>query len=389
MSDLQRRVHAAGARLIAAGRIPNAVVLLAQGDDILVSDQQGRLDLARPQPVAADSIFRFFSMSKLLTTAAVMTLVDAGRVGLDDPVADYVPAFADMQVRTPEGLVPARAVMTVRHLLTHTSGLCYMATPGPVQADYERAQLFPYLTRESETLAEHVARLAQMPLPHEPGASWTYGESMAVLGRIVEVVSGRSFGAYLQTRILEPLQMVDTAFWVPPEKAARLAALYAVQEDGSLKDVSNTSYYGGNMLVPARLEYGGAGLAGTAPDLLNFARMLLRGGVFQGNRILSAASVRAMMTNQLRPEHGPTPLAPLGRGEGVGFGLGGSVTVALPAGAPPGVVGEYGWGGWAGCNFWVDPKNDIAGITLTQAIPRVLAPHILGAAVREVLYASA
>lgn len=389
MIDLPQRVHAASARLIAEGRIPNASVLLSRGGEIIVSDQQGRLDLARPQEIAADTIFRFFSMSKLVTTVAVLTLLDAGRLALDDAVATYVPDFATMQVRTPAGLVPAQQVMTIRHLLTHTSGLCYMAFPGPVQADYERAQLFPYLTRETETLAEHVGRLAQMPLPHEPGAKWTYGESMAVLGRIVEVVTGQRFGDYLQAQIFAPLQMVDTAFWVPPDKADRLAALYAVQEDDSLKDVSNSGFYGGNMLAPAMLEYGGAGLAGTAADLLNLAHMLLAGGIFRGQRILSETSVRAMQTNQLGPQHGPTPLAALGRGEGAGFGLGGAVTVALPAGAPPGAVGEYGWGGWAGCNFWIDPANDIAGITLTQAIPRVLAPHILGAAVRDVLYAPA
>lgn len=386
MTNLQQRIHRTAQELIAAGTIPNAAVLIDRGGQPLVRDFQGRRDLAQSGNISPDSLFRLFSISKLLTSAAIMTLVDAGRLTLDDAVMQFIPAFAQLRVRTESGLVDADRAITVHHLLTHTSGIGYMPVPSIITADYETAQLFAFLNRSTETLVEHVERLAELPLAHQPGTAWNYGENMGVLGRIIEVVTGGRLSDYLHETLFHPLDMPDTGFHVPTEKAHRLTALYAVDASGQLQDVANQPFYGGDLCQPAKLEYGGGGLIGTGRDLMNFGAMLLGQGLFRGQRILSADSVHQMMTNQLDWRHGAAPLAAFGRGADIGFGLGGSVTLTVGRDTPAGNVGEYGWGGWAGLNFWIDPADDLIAITMTQAIPPELGPYPLGTAVRNILY---
>lgn len=380
-------IDAAISLQVSAGEVPGALVVIAQGGKVVYSRAEGFADAENKVPMTDDTIFRFYSMTKPMTCAAVMTLRDDGLIDLDDPVSKYLPEFASMTVRTPAGIVPAERDMTIRHLMTHTSGLTYAILPGPVQDDYIQAGVFAIENRQSETLEAHVRRLARLPLVAEPGEAWTYGESMGVLGRIVEVVSGKSFGAYLRARLFEPLSMEDTGFYVPPEKSARLAELYHMDKARKLSNAGDKALYGGTYLAKPLLEYGGAGLVGTASDYMNFAQMLLASGRFEGRQVLSAEAVGMMTSNQLPSSLGEAPLAASGRGAGTGFGLCGYVTVARPEGSPPGAVGEYGWSGWASTAFWIDPKNELAGLVLTQVIPDDIGSIELAKKVRDAIYA--
>lgn len=368
------------------GSIPGALVYISQGGKPVYFKAQGLADIERRKAIEKDTIFRFYSMSKPITCTAVMTLVDDGRVKLDDPVKKYIPEFADMQVRTSSGLVKADRDITIRNLMTHTSGLTYEVMSSIASEDYKKADVFAIRNRLSEDLEHHVKRLAKLPLAAQPGTAWNYGESMGVLGRVVEVASGKSYRTYLKERVLGPLDMKDTDFFVPPEKAGRLAELYTQAADGSLVNAADAAQFGGSYLVKPRLEYGGAGLVGTASDYMNLAHMLLDGGSFAGRRVLSKESVRQMTTNQLDPSLGDQPLAASHRAPGVGFGFCGFAVVSRNGESPPGSVGEYGWGGWASTTFWIDPQRDLAGLIFTQVIPTVIGSVQLDDEVRKVVY---
>lgn len=387
-ANLSQRTHAIGSAaggLIREGQVPGALVMISQGADTY-THIEGFADVERSVPVREDTIFRFYSMTKPITCAAVMTLYDDGLIGLDDPLKEYLPEFSQMHVRTDAGVVPADTDITIRHLMTHTAGLSYKVLPGPVQQDYADAGVFAIENRTAETLEAHVKRLASLPLVADPGTVWNYGESMGVLGRLVEAVTGKTFGAYLQERILAPLTMDDTGFYVPAEKASRLAQLYHLDTEGVMSNAADAAIYGGSYTEKPHLEYGGAGLVGTARDYMNFARMLLAGGEFEGHQVLSPEAVNLMTANHLGPEFGDTPLAASGRGVGTRFGLCGYVTLDQPEGAPPGAIGEYGWSGWASTGFWIDPQNDLAGLVFTQVIPDDIGSVELTARVREALY---
>lgn len=368
------------------GIVPGALVYISQNGEQSYFRSQGLADLEGKKAVQKDTIFRFYSMSKPLTCAAVMTLYDDGLINLDDPVRKYLPEFSDMKVRTPSGIVPADRDITIRHLMTHTSGLSYEVMNSLVAGDYRKADVFAIRNRLSEDLEHHVKRVARLPLTAQPGTAWNYGESMGVLGRIVEVVSGKTYRVYLKDRLFGPLEMKDTDFFVPPEKAGRLAQLYIKGETTALRNLRDEAHYGGSYLVKPQLEYGGAGMVGTAGDYMNFAQMLLDDGAFGGRQVLSQKSVRMMLTNQLDPSLGDQPLKASGRAPGVGFGFCGFMVAAMRDQSPPGSIGEYGWGGWASTTFWVDPKRDLAGLVFTQVIPEVLGTMTLGDEVRAVVY---
>lgn len=373
---------------IAKGAAPGALVHLSRNGATSYLKAFGYADMEAGQPIAADTIFRFYSMSKPIAGAAVMTLFDEGLIGLDDPISSYLPEFRDMMVRRQDGgLEPAERDITIRQLMTHTSGLSYVLMPSTVQEDYRASDVFAIRNRLSESLEAHVRRLARLPLAAQPGTAWNYGESMGVLGRLVEVVSGQTYGDYLRAKLFVPLEMADTDFWVPPEKAHRLAQLYTSSAGvEGLANARDDEQFGGSYLLKPSLEYGGAGLVGTSGDYMNFALMLLAGGVFNGRRVLSERSVAMMLTNQLAPSLGDQPLASLGRPPGVGSGLCGSVVVFRDATSPPGTVGEYGWNGWASTTFWIDPQLGLAGLVLTQVIPEEQGSVELGAAVRSAVY---
>jgi CubicO group peptidase (beta-lactamase class C family) len=369
-----------------AGVVPGALVMLSEKGQTAYFKSRGVSNLVTKAPIADDTIFRLFSMTKPITCAAVMSLHDDGIISLDDPVAKYIPEFADMQVRNEAGLVKAERNITLRHLMTHTSGLSYEIMPGPTQDDYRKADVFAIRNRLSETLEQHVKRLARMPLALQPGTGWNYGESMGVLGRVVEVASGKSYRTYLKEKVLDPLDMIDTDFFVPAEKAGRLAPLYLKTDAGGLVDTKDAQLYGGSYLTQPKLEYGGAGLVGTARDYEKFGRMLLNKGKHGDRRILSEDAVRMMTSNQLDASLGEHPLAASGRAPGVGFGFCGFVVTAMDERSPPGNIGEYGWSGWASTAFWIDPKRELVGLVFTQVIPETLGTITLAQDIHRAIY---
>tara|TARA_R110000787_G_scaffold8444_8_gene28263 strand:+ start:4637 stop:5938 length:1302 start_codon:yes stop_codon:yes gene_type:complete len=386
--ERSKAIEKAVAHLISENQIPGAFVMVAEHGQIVHAEAKGYADVENRVPVTEDTIFRFYSMTKPLTCATVMTLYDDGLIGLDDPIKDYLPELAHMRVKTQGGLRPATVDITIRNLMTHTSGFSYAVLPGVSQQDYIDSNVFAIRNRLSESLEDHVKRLAGMPLVADPGTVWNYGESMGVLGRLVEVVSGKPFRTYMKERVLTPLAMDDTDFYVPAEKSDRLAQLYHMSLDGALSNADDDIQYGGSYLEKPLLEYGGAGLVGTPGNYMSFAQMLLNGGRAGDHRILSEESVRLMTSNQLDDSFGDAPLASSGRGPGIGFGFCGLVIRDVPEGAPPAAVGEYGWGGWASTNFWIDPRNQIAGLVFTQVIPDDIGSIQLSNDVRAAIYSA-
>ena len=347
------------------GRLPGAVALIARKGRVLLHEAIGSLDPAKGTPMPLDAIFRIYSMTKPLVSVAAMQLVERGKLQLTDPVARYLPAFAQVQLgRQEQGrlqLQRPRAAITVYDLLRHTAGMTYeFLGQSPVQKMYEEAGL--RITARGHSNAEFADLLARMPLMFEPGSIWEYSRATDVLGALLEVVAGQSLGQLLQEQVLGPLGMVDTAFYVPPDKQHRIAQAFAHDPDGGtpmpLIDLTE---------VP-RLESGGGGLGGTVADYARFCQCMLNGGILDGQRLLSPQTVRFMTADHLgrigqnRTENAGNMLAP-----GTGFGLGFSVRLAAGLDTLPGSVGLYSWGGIAGTTFWVDPQQDMFAILMIQA----------------------
>jgi CubicO group peptidase (beta-lactamase class C family) len=386
LSEIVSKGWTAGAAVEVIGVSPEPLILL-----------QGNADPEAGRPVALDTIYRIYSMTKPVTAAAMMTLVESGAVGLDQPVADFLP-----ESRTPRVFVrfdgdevvtePARRPITIRHLLTHTSGMSESFNKGlePTALLYERAGLRTgrwYDTLDIRTLEQLVRRLSKIPLAAHPGEKWIYGSSLDVAGRVIEAAAGQGFSAFMQEKIFAPLRMPDTGF-SPPEDKNRLAALYRLSAVGSSMRVppADIPAWGENPVVPT----GGTGLFSTLPDYARFVRMLINRGALDGARILSAKSVETMMTDQLGPELGETPLSAAARfglgGEvaGLGFGLGGSVLRDPSLAGGIGSRGEYAWGGAASTTFWVDPVKNIAVILMTQKMPS--GAHPFRDQLRKIVY---
>jgi len=347
------------------GRLPGAVALIARQGRVLLHEAIGSLDPAKGTPMPLDAIFRIYSMTKPLVSVAAMQLVERGKLQLTDPVARYLPAFAQVQLgRQEQGrlqLQRPRAAITVYDLLRHTAGMTYeFLGQSPVQKMYEEAGL--RITARGHSNAEFADLLARMPLMFEPGSIWEYSRATDVLGALLEVVAGQSLGQLLQEQVLGPLGMVDTAFYVSPDKQHRIAQAFAHDPDGGtpmpLIDLTE---------VP-RLESGGGGLGGTVADYARFCQCMLNGGILEGQRLLSPQTVRFMTADHLgrigqnRTENAGNMLAP-----GTGFGLGFSVRLAAGLDTLPGSVGLYSWGGIAGTTFWVDPQQDMFAILMIQA----------------------
>ena len=340
-------------------------MLIARQGQVLLHEAIGSLYPVSGTPMPLDAIFRIYSMTKPLVSVATMQLVERGKLQLTDPVARYLPAFADVQVgRVEQGalhLQRPRAAITVYDLLRHTAGMTYeFLGQSPIQKMYEEAGL--RITARGHSNAEFAELLARMPLMFEPGSIWEYSRATDVLGALLEVVSGQSLGQLLQEQVLGPLGMVDTAFHVPPAQQHRIAQAFAHDPDGGtpmpLIDLTE---------VP-RLESGGGGLGGTVADYARFCQCMLNGGTLAGQRLLSPHTVRFMTADHLgrigqnRTENAGNMLAP-----GTGFGLGFSVRLAAGLDTLPGSVGLYSWGGIAGTTFWVDPQQDMFAILMIQA----------------------
>jgi len=308
--------------------------------------------------MAHDTLFRVFSMTKPIVSVGIMLLVEEGHLVLNDPVAKFIPEFARQKVGVEKDgkleLVPLARPMTVQDLLRHTSGITYDHTGNSlVQQLYQQSRL----RSRKITNAEHAVMVAELPLICQPGAEWNYSRSTDILGRIIEVLSGKTLGAYLTERILAPLQMAETAFFTGEENAARLAEPFA--NDPWTGDKVQLF----NMLEKPDMESGGGGLVSTTMDYARFCQMLLNGGTLDGNRLIGRKTLEFMASDHLTPavKIKGTLMAP-----GHGFGLG--FCVRTQAGIAPfaGSVGQFFWSGMAGTFFWIDPKEDLFAVFMMQ-----------------------
>ena len=369
-ADLGDRLEGAARRLIDGRQLAGAVTAVARDGAVAHLRAHGMMDVARGRPMAEDTIFRIYSMTKAVGAVAAMMLCEQGRLELDAPAADYLPALGRMRVAGDaaggEATVPPRRAMTVRDLLRHTSGL-----PGNVAVnDRFRETGLPPLAEC--TLAEMCDRLDRVALLSHPGDRWYYSFAADVVGRLVEVASGQAFDEFLEQRIFAPLGMVDTGFFCPPERADRLAEMYGPDPAGGIMPVDAPQ--GGTVTRfsfrerPRFLSCGG-GLVSTAPDYLRLCLLLAGGGVLGGVRLLQPETVARMTRNQLPAALLPIRKAPQERYDGLGFGLGFSVRVE-PSGFVPGAeVGEYGWIGGASTEFTLSPRSGLVIVTLTQFMP--------------------
>jgi CubicO group peptidase (beta-lactamase class C family) len=357
-------------RYVEPGKIAGCQALVARGGHVAYFRSFGLADLERGTPVREDTVWRIYSMTKPITSVALMTLYEEGRFHLSDPVNRFIPEWSELRVCETTGdghdrLVEPDRPVSVRDLLTHTSGLTYgLNAQHPVDRMYAEAGL-----RDPElTLEELTRRLGGLPLKFQPGTRWHYSWATDVCGRLVEVISGRSFGDYLRHVIFEPLGMVDTGFVVPAGAAGRLAANYVRDANKKLAvfDDPETSPY----LAPRPMQSGGGGLVSTTSDYLRFTEMLRRGGELGGRRILGRDTIRFMTRNHLPGGAALASIALDRFGEtgfaGVGFGLGFAVTLDPVEAQGMGSPGDYYWGGAASTTFWVDPVEDLVVIFMTQ-----------------------
>ena len=343
-------------RWVDDGKIPGALTMIAREGRLVHFEKFGTQDVATAKPIEFDTIFRIYSMTKPITSVAVMMLYEEGHFQLNSPVSEFIPAFKDMKVYANHGdaIVDAEREMTIKHLLTHTSGLIYGGDwMHPINDRYREATFF------AGDLAHMVQELGKIPLLHHPGDAWNYGMSTDVLGYLVEVVSGMPFAAFLKKRIFEPLGMVDTDFSVPEEKADRYATLYEPTEDGSIQVMENAPVSSGPLSF---FHAGGAGLQSTAADYLRFCQMMLNEGELNDARLLGRKTVELMTMNHIQDDW-----QPLWR-TGSGFGLGFAVVTNVADTHTLGSLGTYSWGGLASTTFWIDPVEELIAILMTQLI---------------------
>lgn len=360
-------------RQVEGGRLAGLNLLIWRRGAVAYQAAHGMANTAKDTPFDADTIVRIYSMTKPLTSVAIMMLYEEGHFQLDDPITRFLPAFRNMRVftggsRTLFTTEPAVRDITFRDLLTHTSGLTYgFMDATQVDAMY-RDNGVDFQTAET-SLGEVVEKAASLPLLAQPGAAWNYSIATDVLGHLVAVISGQPFGDFLRERVLRPLGMIDTDFHVPAEKLARFAANYARGADGKprLIDAPERSRYAS----PPPLASGGGGLAGTAADYLRFCRFMLNKGELDGARLLGRKTVELMTSNHLRGD-----MADMGQARfsestyvGIGFGLGFSVMLDPAKAQIVGSPGEYAWGGAASTAFWCDPAEELAVVLLTQLMP--------------------
>ena len=340
------------------GLVPGAVALIARRGQLAYFESFGQRDPASGAPMAADSIFRIYSMTKPIVSVAAMMLWEGGRFLLSDPIAKYLPELGNVRVAVEQGAdigqVDAERPITIQDLLRHTSGLTYeFRGNGPVHKMYTAARIYS----RDQTNADQVERLGKLPLLHQPGTKWEYSRSTDVVGRLIEVLSGISLGQFLQQHLFAPLGMADTAFHVPVPLQARLAEGFAKDpETGSGVQLINVK-------SAPKFESGGGGLVSTAADYARFLQMLLDRGRLDGVRYLSRKTIELMTADHLgRITGAPDLLLP-----GYGFGLGVAVRLQPGIAHVPGSVGQYFWGGLAGTTFWVDPAEQLFAILMIQA----------------------
>ena len=378
-SQRLERLTAAMQKIADSGELPGMVVMVARKGKLIYQKSFGMQDRGQGTPMAMDSIFRVYSMTKPVVSVAAMMLVEEGRLGLHEPVSKYLPEFKDMTVgvEAADGTfttVPAKRQISVQDLLRHTSGLTYgvFNPKSRVQKMYNEAGIFS----QKWVLEDFSKALAKIPLQYEPGTTWEYGHSSDILGRVVEVASGQPLDVFLRERVFKPLKMSDTGFHVPAEKHHRIAQPQADAKTGKAPELIDVR-------EPATLFAGGHGLVSSAGDYLRFAQMLVNGGTLEGARILGPRTVAYMTSNHVWPS-----ISPGGNyipGPGYGFGLGFATRLETGQSEWPGSVGEFFWAGYAGTYFWVDPKEQLVPVYMSQEPNRRQHYRVL---MRDLVYQS-
>ena len=368
-------------RYVDDGRLPGYTVAVARYGRVAYLSTYGHRDVEANKPTTTDTIYRIYSMTKPITSIALMMLVEEGRLQITEPVSTYIPAFADMRVLTGGSSLkpitqPTREPMRVWHLLTHTSGMTYGFNYFDAVDDIYRRAGFEFGIGNRTSLEEACDSFAALPLCFEPGSSWNYSVSTDIVGRLVEVVSGMTIDEFFAKRIFAPLKMHDTSFWLDESKADRLAALY--QYDAATGGKSLIEAAAKTAFKQPRALSGGGGLYSTAHDYWRFLQMLENGGELDGVRIVSPTTIDMMTMNHL-PNN--TDITSFGRtlGEevfydGLGFGLGFSVVIDQAKTRVACPNGTFGWGGMASTAFWVDPVEEISAMFFTQLIPSTTHP---------------
>jgi CubicO group peptidase (beta-lactamase class C family) len=368
-------------RYVEEGKVAGTLTLVARRGKVAYCEAQGHLEVERRRPMTRDTVFRIYSMSKPITSVGLMMLYEQGRFQLDDPVHRFIPSWRDLRVFVGGNhpiwkTTPVERPMTLRDLLTHTSGLTYgFMERTNVDAAYRKLGVADR-TRPGYTLRDMVETLAELPLEFSPGTRWNYSVSTDVVGHLIEVISGQRLDAYLREHVLQPLGMSDTGFVIRDDQLLRFAANYERQADGTLKLIDDPAR---SLYRQCSLFSGGGGLVSTALDYFRFTSMLRNGGELDGVRLLGRKTVELMTTNHLPGGQDLTQLAQAGMFTetayaGVGFGLGFSVMQSPARAQILGTAGEYAWGGAASTAFWIDPAEDLTVIFMTQLMPSASYP---------------
>ncbi len=363
-----RRISRAMQRYVDEKKTAGMIPVLARRGRVAYAECLGLMDIEANKPMRFDTLFRIASMTKPITSVAVMMLYEEGKLRLEDPVSRFIPEFEDTEVfvrMTDDGMETTEQSpeMMIKHLLTHTSGLSYgWDQDSPVEALYREAKIVGGGWKTPP--GEWIKKLARLPLLQQPGSAWRYSVSIDVLGCLIPVASGMSFDAFLKARVLEPLGMVDTAFYVPKDKIGRLATLYNATDNG-LEVYQKRPMR--QFDKPPAFCSGGGGLVSTAPDYMRFAQMLLNGGKLDGVRLLKRETVDFMTRNHLSDallqlRNAPDLL------HGRGFGLGVGVRMAVDPSDRLGSVGGYGWGGAFLTHVWIDPQEELIGLIMQQLL---------------------
>ena len=365
-ADRLDRIGAVMQQYVDKGKVPGVVVLIVRDGKAAYFKSFGKLDVGRGSSMPPNAIFRIASQSKAVTSVAVMTLVEEGRINLGDPVSKFIPEFKETKVAIPAvdkgatgySVVPAKREITVRDLLTHTAGISY--GDGPAADLYKAAGVQGWFFADKNVpVGDCIKKLAKLPFDAQPGEKWIYGFNTDILGYVVEVVSGMSLAEYVKKRITDPLEMTDTHFYLPQNKTGRFASVYGAGKDGKIEQVED-ALESAFVKGPRMCFSGGAGLLSTAEDYARFLQMLANGGALDGVRILSPKTVEIMTANQVGDLYGT---------RGQGFGLGFWVTNDLGKTGEMGSVGAFGWGGAYYTTYWVDPAERLVAVFMTQLLP--------------------
>ncbi|MCB1123049.1 MAG: beta-lactamase family protein [Verrucomicrobiae bacterium] len=349
------------------GKMAGSVILVARKGKVAYLKAFGDRDIASSSPMQKDTIFRIASQTKAIVSVGILMLQEEGKLLIQDPLSNYVPEFKETTVAEEvegEGyrVVKARRQINIRDLLTHTAGIGYGNGPGKELWDEADIQGWYFADRD-EPIAATIERMAALPMDAQPGTKWVYGYSVDILGVVIERASGMPLDEFLKKRIFEPLDMHDTHFYLPRDKASRLATVYAPKEGEPLKPApveGTMNSQGAYVEGPRKSFSGGAGLLSTARDYYRFLQMMANGGELDGNRLLAPSTVHLMTIDHLDG-------IPFRRGEG--FGLGFDVVTDTGARGFPGSVGEFGWGGAYGSTYWVDPAEELVVVYFTQVRP--------------------